>query len=110
MSEGQACWPLLPLCLPTDLCTQKLSTPSVDQLTSAHPDLVIFHRRPTSGPGKWVSFLTLCLKCAESDRKMGGGHKVCHLEVYHPKTKYHATRSPEKIDEGGEGVGIVGHD
>lgn len=105
MSEGQACWPLLPLCLPTDLCTQKLSTPSVDQLTSAHSDLVIFHRRPTSGPGKWVSFLTLCC-----DRKIGGGHKVHHLEVYHLKTKDHATRSPEKIDEGSEGVGIVEHD
>lgn len=45
-----------------------------------------------------------------SDRKIGGGHKVRHLEVYHLKTKDHATRSPEKIDEGSEGVGIVEHD
>ena len=33
-----------------------------------------------------------------------------HLEVYHLKTEDHATRSPEKIDEGCEGVGIVGRD
>lgn len=45
-----------------------------------------------------------------SDRKIGGGHKVHHLEVYHLKTKDHATRSPEKIDEGSEGVGVVEHD
>lgn len=43
----------------------------------------------------------------ESDRKIGEGREVCHPEVYHLRTQYRVTRSPEKPDEGSEAVDTV---
>lgn len=50
VSKGRTHW-LLPPCLPTELCTQKLSNPDVDRLISACSGLVIFQRRPIYCPG-----------------------------------------------------------